>query len=109
MSKKTDFYGEFAEHIAFYCEGCDHNFTASEDTDECIRCKSNAIGEILTARVCSNCGKIINEGYVVNNGEGYYCSDECAEKHFSKEKWLCMLEGTETEDGEAYAYWTEWW
>ena len=52
-------------------------------------------------RKCSECGKWMQEGYCVNDGDEYYCSDECLHKHYSQEEY----EGMYTKDE---AYWTQW-
>jgi hypothetical protein len=53
------------------------------------------------ARKCSQCDRLMNEGYVIDNGLDYYCSEECLSKNFTKEQWE-----------EAYKngnnYWTTW-
>lgn len=39
-------------------------------------------------RICSECGNIMRDGYCVNAGDRYYCSDECLGKHFTPHEWL---------------------
>lgn len=53
-------------------------------------------------RVCAECGKIIQEGYVIGGGLQYYCSDKCLHKHYTEEEWNKMY----NDDGDNY--WTEW-
>ena len=54
-------------------------------------------------RVCDKCNTHLgNEGYVINGGHKYYCSDECLHQVYSKEQWEEMYE-----DG-GDSYWTEW-
>lgn len=53
-------------------------------------------------RICSHCGKPMREGYVIENGLEYYCSDECLHKHYTAEEWNEMY----SDDGDSY--WTEW-
>lgn len=52
-------------------------------------------------RICSNCGVKMYSGYVINDGEEYFCCDDCLHSKYS-----------ETEYDELYkedlAYWTEW-
>ena len=52
-------------------------------------------------RRCSECGRVMYEGYCVDDGMEYYCSDECLEKHFTAEEW-------EQAYDEGWGYWTEW-
>jgi len=61
------------------------------------------INGIRFARKCSECGTGMNEGYVIENGCEYYCSDPCLHKHVSAEEFLELFD-----DGEGDTYWTEW-
>jgi len=54
-------------------------------------------------RTCSHCGKGMHEGYCINSGEEYYCSDECLHEHYTEEEYLEMYD-----DGNGDSYWTEW-
>lgn len=54
-------------------------------------------------RVCSDCGKIMNEGFCIENGLEYYCSDECLHKHYTEDEYLKMYD-----DGNGDSYYTEW-
>lgn len=54
-------------------------------------------------RYCSECGKPMKEGYVVENGLEYYCSDKCLYKHYTLEEWQEMYD-----DGNTDNYWTDW-
>lgn len=58
---------------------------------------------IKYARICDECGKGMNRGYVIDGGEQYYCSDECLHQNITKEEWV---ETPNTDDGDSY--WTEW-
>tara|TARA_R110000868_G_scaffold103241_2_gene284373 strand:- start:9261 stop:9551 length:291 start_codon:yes stop_codon:yes gene_type:complete len=51
------------------------------------------------ARQCDECKQGMNEGYVICNGEQYYCTDECLHKHFTHEQWYELHENG---DGESY-------
>jgi len=42
-----------------------------------------------TCRRCSICGKLMREGYCVDMGAAYYCSDECLHTEYSEEE--CCL------------------
>ena len=52
-------------------------------------------------RICSECKEKMTEGYCIDAGLEYYCSDECLHKHYTKEEYLEMYD-----DGNSY--WTEW-
>lgn len=51
-------------------------------------------------RECSECHDIITEGYLIYDGEEYYCCDECLYKHYSQKEYELMYE-------QGYSYWTE--
>jgi hypothetical protein len=53
-------------------------------------------------RVCEICNKYMYEGYCIENGLAYYCSDECLQRHYTKTEWDEMTKC----DGDSY--WTEW-
>lgn len=55
------------------------------------------------ARECNACGKGMNEGYCVESGIEYYCSDECLHTEITPEEWLELYN-----DGEGDSYWTDW-
>lgn len=54
-------------------------------------------------RKCSKCNKPMKEGYVIADGEEYYCSDECLYSKYSEEEYLELYD-----DGNGDSYWTEW-
>ena len=52
-------------------------------------------------RTCTNCGKVMNSGYVINDGEEYFCSDDCLYGYYSDQEYQELCEND-------LAYWTEW-
>jgi hypothetical protein len=54
-------------------------------------------------RQCSECGDGMNEGYCIEGGLAYYCTDECLEKNMTREDFLNLYD-----DGEGDSYYTEW-
>jgi hypothetical protein len=52
-------------------------------------------------RRCSECHKIITQGYVLHDGEKYYCSNYCLYQNFTPNEWQEIYE---SEQG----YYTEW-
>ena len=52
-------------------------------------------------RFCSECGKRINEGYCIENGFAYYCSDTCLYKNMTEEEYLDLYNNGDS-------YYTEW-
>lgn len=65
---------------------------------------------IKFARKCDECEKGMNSGFCINDGEAYYCSDECLHKHHTPAEWEEMYNGDEEdgEEGGGSSYWTEW-
>jgi len=59
--------------------------------------------EIDTMRVCSHCGKLMDEGYCIESGIDYYCSDECLHANMTEEEYLDLYN-----DGKGDSYYTEW-
>lgn len=53
-------------------------------------------------RRCSVCGKLMREGYCVDMGFEYYCSDECLHQEFTDEEWEQECEKNDQ------SYWTIW-
>lgn len=55
----------------------------------------------------------MNDGYVVNGGEEYYCSQNCLNQVYTDAEWHDMVHSGDTDDeGELIpdtdSYWTEW-
>lgn len=57
----------------------------------------------LEVRVCTSCLKIMIEGYVIEGGFAYYCSDKCLEYDMTLEEFKHAYG-----DGNTETYWTEW-
>jgi hypothetical protein len=53
-------------------------------------------------RKCNVCGKRMKEGYCIDGGAEYYCSEPCLHTKYTKRQWNNMYE-----DG-GDSYWTEW-
>lgn len=56
------------------------------------------------ARKCDHCDKLFNEGYCLNGGERYYCSDDCLFKAEGKNAHEDFAIG----DDDSESYWTVW-
>jgi len=52
---------------------------------------------------CDACKEVMSQGYVINGGEEYFCSNTCLHTKYSKEEYEEMYD-----DGEGDSYWTEW-
>lgn len=51
-------------------------------------------------RNCTNCNREMTEGYVIDGGEEYYCSDKCLHEEFTEKEYKELYE-------QEQAYWTE--
>jgi hypothetical protein len=54
-------------------------------------------------RECHTCGDKIDEGYCIENGEEYYCSDECLYTKYTIEEYEEMYN-----NGDGNSYYTSW-
>ena len=54
-------------------------------------------------RVCSECGKPMTEGFCIEDGAEYYCSEECLHKNLTEEEYNDLYD-----DGKGESYWTSW-
>lgn len=52
-------------------------------------------------RICKCCGIEMQSGYVIRDGEEYFCSDDCLGGWYSEEEYDELCQADE-------AYWTEW-
>lgn len=98
---EKDFYTEeqIEQFAAFYIDKWDEDtseFVIAESFVDYWWCTDNP------CRRCGVCGKLFKEGYCHNEGEKYYCSDECLHTDFSYEEW--KRECKENEQ----SYYTEW-
>lgn len=94
-------FGKYVDYLAYHCDDCGATFLARLDPYKCKFCGSNNIDLAENKRVCSHCGKLMNDGYVFYDGEAYYCSDECLHQHFSEAEYIRDFNSDN-------AYWTEW-
>ena len=53
-------------------------------------------------RRCSECGKLMREGYCADMGVAYYCSKDCLHSDFTDEEWAEECESNDQ------SYFTEW-
>lgn len=52
---------------------------------------------------CDACKEVMSQGYVINGGEEYFCSNTCLNTKYDKEAFEELYD-----DGEGDSYWTEW-
>lgn len=57
----------------------------------------------VNERYCDECGELMWDGYCIENGMEYYCSDECLHKHYTEEEWDEMYD-----EGNGDSYYTDW-
>lgn len=96
------FYGLLKEKIEevaidikeFMADFCIQHATTSELVDEL---------DLEHIRVCSECGKPMYEGYCIEDGAEYYCSEECLHKHLTEEEYEKLYD-----EGRGNSYWTSW-
>lgn len=54
-------------------------------------------------RFCSNCGKPMDEGFCIDNGDQYFCCENCLTQHLTWEEYLQLYD-----QGRGDSYWTTW-
>lgn len=72
---------------------------AQEIADELSECG-------IELRVCDTCGHLMIEGYILYDGDEYYCSNECMLEQYTEEEKEEILKEADTDEGTSY--WTEW-
>ena len=73
---------------------------SAEETEEILELLEE-VG--IAARSCSKCDKIILQGYCIEGGFEYACSDECLYNLISKEEFEELIS-----DNNSETYYTEW-
>jgi hypothetical protein len=59
--------------------------------------------DLQHSRCCSECGKPMYEGFCIEDGADYYCSEECLYKHLSEEEYNQLYD-----EERGNSYWTSW-
>lgn len=54
-------------------------------------------------RICDECGIVLYEGYCIENGLRYFCSDACLHKNYTKKEFKEMYA-----NGDGDSYFTSW-
>lgn len=52
-------------------------------------------------RRCTHCGNVVVEGYCIDNGFEYYCSDECLYENYTQDGYLELYD-------RGFAYYSQW-
>jgi hypothetical protein len=98
-----DVYGDYVDWTVYRCHDCGMSFGYHGEPKSCPFCNGKDLEEDDNQRVCSHCGNLMRSGYCIENGMGYYCSDECLHEHFSDEEFRELYD-----DGRGDSYWTDW-
>lgn len=85
---------------AYLAERCDGDYCCG-DCDNCPKSDENMAIIAAEDKICEVCGKTINEGYCIDDGLEYYCSEECLRKKYTEEEYEEMYQA-------GAAYWSEW-
>ena len=62
---------------------------------------TEVVYEDFNYRICSECNQKMYEGFVIEDGMEYYCSENCLHKNISQEDYLELYD-----NGEGNSYWT---
>ena len=96
------FYGLLKEKIEevaidikeFMADFCIQHATISELVDEL---------DLEHIRVCSECGKPMYEGYCIEDGFAYYCTDDCLHVNMTDKQFEKLYN-----EGRGNSYYTSW-
>ena len=69
-----------------------------EAVENAINSKLDDLEDTVEIRICDECGKLMVEGYCIDGGMEYYCSDACLYKNYTKEQWLAIYAGLDDND-----------
>ena len=73
------------------------------DTLELTEITEDTNIRLCSNKKCPNPTKNIKEGYCIENGEEYYCCDDCLHSKYTDEEFQEMYD-----DGNGDTYYTEW-
>lgn len=98
---KSDINGQCLLLESFDNKNQIHDGWQELDIDKVRFVSDRLVQATIYVRRCSECGDIMFDGYVVDDGMEYYCSDECLHKHFTDKEWQQAYD-------EDWGYWTHW-
>lgn len=55
-------------------------------------------------RICDECNYKMEDGFVIEGGTFYYCTEECRRRNMTDEEYFELYD-----DGEGDTYWTYFW
>jgi hypothetical protein len=73
------------------------------DDDQKETLKDICDNQDIEVRICSVCNDLMFEGYCIEGGEAYYCSDECRDTEMTQEQFEELYD-----DSDGDTYWTQW-
>lgn len=73
------------------------------DKEDLIETSEEWLNELKESRICSHCGQVMTQGYCIEQGLQYFCSDSCLYENYTKEEFEEMYN-----DGEGDTFYTEW-
>lgn len=89
------------------CDSAHDNCDCMLDAHECydvinyIKELKGKVEAYEHLRVCDHCSKPVLQGYCIEDGWKYYCSDNCLIKHYTEYQYSEMYD-------EGRAYWSSW-
>mgnify|MGYP000845751568 FL=1 len=90
---------ELNQFASFYLDKWDENTSEDVVAESLVDYWWNTS---RACRRCSECGKLMREGYCADMGVAYYCSKDCLHSDFTDEEW------TEECESNDQSYYTEW-
>lgn len=90
---------ELNKFASFYCDKWDENTSTAVIVNSFV---SYWWDTDRNCRRCSQCSNLMREGYCLDMGLAYYCSDDCLHTEFTEQEWE---EECNTND---QSYYTEW-
>jgi hypothetical protein len=89
------------------CPNCGEGYNRCPHCEEtycpvCLRTEKD-LQEDEIWRKCDECSKPMEEGFVIHEGQYYFCDEECLLKNMTWEEYLELHE-----DGDGDSYWTIW-
>ena len=73
------------------------------DKEDLIKESEEWLNDLKEKRICSECGREMTQGYCIENGLEYYCTNECLHKNMTQEEYLELYD-----DGNGDSYYTDW-
>jgi len=96
------------EDTRFFYIDDEENGSDQVEDEQLLKELEEAFIELLNppryARKCNCCSKGMSEGYCIDGGGEYYCTEECLNATYSPE--IIKVMGIGDDDSESY--WTEW-